>query len=352
MAPPYKVCILGSGNWGSVIAKIVGYNVAARPQEFVTRVPLYVYEEVIDGTKLTEIINTKHENVKYLPGVKIPENVVAIADIVEAAADADILIFVTPHQFVRGMCNALQGKVKSSAIAISLIKGLDVSGGHLQLISSVISKSLSGIPCAVLMGANVAPEVAKEHFCEATIGCRDEARAKILKNMLQASYFRLSIVPDVETVELCGALKNIVAMGAGFIDGMKFGDNTKAAVIRLGMMETVDFCKRFFNGNRIETYLESCGFGDLITTCYSGRNRRVAEAFVTANGKSIEDLEREMLNGQKLQGPPTAAEVNVILKEKGLEDKFPLFTAVHQICLQEVPVTSFIDRIRRHPEYV
>jgi glycerol-3-phosphate dehydrogenase (NAD+) len=347
----YSVCVVGSGNWGSVIAKIVGYNVQARPKEFVQRVPMYVYEELVDGQKLTEIINTQHENVKYLPGCRLPDNVVAIPDVVEAVTDADIVLFVTPHQFVRPICKSLKGKIKPTAIAVSLIKGLDVADGRLQLISTVINQLL-GVNCAVLMGANVASEVAVENFCEATIGCNDENIGGILKHLFQASYFRVTVVPDLQTVELCGALKNIVAMGAGFVDGLRYVDNTKAAVIRLGFMEMFEFCRQFFENPRSETFLESCGFADLVTTCYSGRNRRVAAVFATSPDKTIDDLEKELLNGQKLQGPPTAAEVNVVLREKGLEHRFPLFTAVHKICARQMAVEKFVDCLKDHPEHL
>jgi glycerol-3-phosphate dehydrogenase (NAD+) len=87
---------------------------------------------------------------------------------------------------------------------------------------------------------------------------------------------------------------------------------------------------------------------DLITTCYSGRNRRIAEQFVVSGGKTIEQLETELLNGQKLQGPPTAAEVNHVLKQKNLEAKFPIFTAVHRICVQELRPEQFIDCLKSH----
>lgn len=349
MSHPVKVCIVGSGNWGSVIAKIVGLNVKGNAK-FTEVVNMYVYEELINGRKLTEIINTEHENVKYLPGCKLPANIVAVPDVVEAAKDADILVFVMPHQFIRGLCKQLSGNVKKTAIGVSLCKGLDVTDGKLDLISNVI-RTFLGVDCAVLMGANIASEVALEQFCEATVGCKDKDLGRTLKEIFQAPYFRINVVPDVETVELCGALKNIVAVGAGFIDGLGFGGNTKAAVIRLGLMEMVAFCQRFFNSNRIETFLESCGFADLITTCFTGRNRRIAEIFVTSKGKSIEDLERELLNGQKLQGPPTAAEVNHILKEKNLEDQFPLFTAIHQICIQQLPVEKLLECLKNHPEH-
>ncbi|OCT93029.1 hypothetical protein XELAEV_18016095mg [Xenopus laevis] len=261
-----KVCIVGSGNWGSAIAKIVGDNAARLPQ-FDNVVKMWVFEELIGGKKLTEIINSEHENVKYLPGHKLPANVVAVPDLLEASAGADILIFVVPHQFIGKLCEQLKSHVKKEAFGLSLIK-------------------------------------------------------------------------------------NIVAVGAGFCDGLGFGDNTKAAVIRLGLMEMIAFAKLSCTGSVTSaTFLESCGVADLITTCYGGRNRKVGEAFART-GKSIEELEQEMLNGQKLQGPQTSAELNHILKSKSLVEKFPLFTAVYQICYEGKPVTEFITCLQNHPEHM
>ncbi|XP_017301697.1 glycerol-3-phosphate dehydrogenase [NAD(+)], cytoplasmic-like [Diaphorina citri] len=311
---------------------------------------MYVYEEMIDGKKLTEIINETHENVKYLPGHKLPPNVVAVPDVVEAAKDADILVFVVPHQFIVRLCSQLLGKIKPDAVGLSLIKGFDrAEGGGIDLISHIITRNLK-IKMTVLMGANLAGEVAEEKFCETTIGCKDKTLGPLLHALLQTPNFRVSVVDDVDAVEICGALKNIVACGAGFVDGLGLGDNTKAAVIRLGLMEMVKFTELFYPGAKSATFFESCGVADLITTCYGGRNRKVSEAFVKT-GKSIKDLEDEMLNGQKLQGPFTADEVNYMLKNKNMENKFPLFTAVHKICIGEMKPQQFIDAIREHPDH-
>ena len=347
---PKKACIVGSGNWGSAIAKIVGHNAAALPQ-FDDKVTMYVYEELINGKKLTEIINETHENVKYLPGHKLPPNVVAVPDVVEAAKDADILIFVVPHQFIRTLCSTLLGKIKPTAIALSLIKGFDqAEGGGIELISHIITRQLS-IKCAVLMGANLAGEVADEKFCETTIGCNDSRMKPILRDLIQTEYFRVVVVDDEEAVEVCGALKNIVACGAGFVDGLGLGDNTKAAVIRLGLMEMIKFVDVFYPGSKLSTFFESCGVADLITTCYGGRNRRICEAFVKT-GKSIKQLEDELLNGQKLQGPFTAEEVNFMLKTRNMEDKFPLFTAIFRICSGQLEAKELINCIKNHPEHM
>uniref|UniRef100_A0A8C6U206 Glycerol-3-phosphate dehydrogenase [NAD(+)] n=1 Tax=Neogobius melanostomus TaxID=47308 RepID=A0A8C6U206_9GOBI len=338
MAAPQKVCVVGSGNWGSAIAKIVGANAAQNPK-FDSTVKMWVFEETVDGRKLTEIINTDHVNVKYLPGRKLPENVLAVPDLVEASRDADILIFVIPHQFIGRVCETIKGKIKSGVLGISLIKGVDEGPDGLKLISDVIQEKL-GITMSVLMGANIANEVCRELFL-------------FCKELMQTNNFRVTVVEEHDVVEICGALKNIVAVGAGFCDGLGFGDNTKAAVIRLGLMEMIAFARIFCTAGPVSsaTFLESCGVADLITTCYGGRNRKVAEAFVKT-GKSIEELEKEMLNGQKLQGPATAAEVHLILKHKNLIDKFPLFNAVYQICYQGHPVAEFISCLQNHPEHM
>jgi glycerol-3-phosphate dehydrogenase (NAD+) len=242
-----RISIIGSGNWGSTIAKIIGKNVQTNPK-FERQVKMYVYEELIDGRKLTEIINTEHENVKYLPGHKLPENVVAVPDLIESAHDADILLFVLPHQFMLNICKQLVGKIKPGSFGVSLCKGFYVKpDGQVDLISNMV-KSILNIDCTVIMGANLANEVAAEYFCEATIGSRDKERGLLLKEALQTSYFRFVVVEDADVVEACGALKNIVAVGAGFCDGLDFGDNTKAAVIRLGLMEIIKFCEVFYNG--------------------------------------------------------------------------------------------------------
>lgn len=104
------------------------------------------------------------------------------------------------------------------------------------------------------------------------------------------------------------------------MDGLGLGDNTKAAVIRLGLMEMIKFVDIFYPGSKLSTFFESCGVADLITTCYGGRNRKVAEAHVRTK-KSIAILEEEILNGQKLQGPITAEEVNYMLKSRNMEEK-------------------------------
>ncbi|KAJ3048939.1 Glycerol-3-phosphate dehydrogenase [Rhizophlyctis rosea] len=314
-----RVCLIGSGNWGSAISKIIGRNLSQHSSQFDTDLRMWVFEEEVNGKKLSHIINDQHENVKYLPGIKLPENVKAEPDLLKAVDGATLLVFVIPHQFVKGICEQLKGRIHPNARAISLIKGVDVSNSGLKLVSSIIQESLQ-VDVSVLMGANIASEIAEEQFSETTIGCKNRSNGEAFKQIFNTHYFRCAIVEDVAGVELCGALKNIVAIGAGLVDGLRCGENTKAAIIRIGFMELRKFAKMYYGGVKDETFFESCGIADVITTCFGGRNRKVAEAHVRT-GKTFDVLEKEMLNGQKLQGNLAAREVNMILKAKGETDK-------------------------------
>ena len=119
---PKKVCIVGSGNWGSAIARLVGFNAERLPERFEREVNMWVFEEMVEGRKLTEIINTTHENVKYLKGKSLPTNIVAVPDIETAVSGADMLIFVLPHQFIKRALSPLNGKLKPGTTGLSLIK--------------------------------------------------------------------------------------------------------------------------------------------------------------------------------------------------------------------------------------
>ncbi|XP_037683164.1 glycerol-3-phosphate dehydrogenase 1-like protein [Choloepus didactylus] len=257
--------------WGSAVAKIIGNNVK-KLQKFASTVKMWVFEETVNGRKLTDIINSDHENIKYLPGHKLPENVVAVSNLSEAVQDADLLVFVIPHQFIHRICDEITERVPKEALGITLLKGIDKGPEGLKLISDIIREKM-GIDISVLMGANIASEVAADKFCETTTGSKVMENGLLFRELLQIPNFRITVVDDADTVELCGALK------------------------------------------------------------------------------TVKVLENEMLNEQKLQGPQTSAEVYRILKQKGLVDKFPLFTAVYQICYKGKSVQDMLSCLQSHPQH-
>ncbi|XP_010528202.1 PREDICTED: glycerol-3-phosphate dehydrogenase [NAD(+)] 1, chloroplastic-like [Tarenaya hassleriana] len=346
----YRVTVVGSGNWGSVAAKLVASNALKLPSCH-DEVRMWVFEEVLpNGEKLTDVINKAHENVKYLPGIKLGRNVIADPDLENAVKGANMLVFVTPHQFMDGICKRLRGKIDGDVEAISLVKGMEVKKEGPRMISSLISEQL-GINCCVLMGANIANEIAVGKFSEATVGHRGSIEvADTWVQLFSAPYFMITSVHDVEGVELCGTLKNVVALAAGFVDGLEMGNNTKAAIMRIGLREMRAISKLLFPSVKDNTFFESCGVADVITTCLGGRNRRVAEAFARNGGKrSFDELEAEMLQGQKLQGVSTAREVHEVLSHNGWLELFPLFTTVHEISTGRLPPAAIVKYNEQKP---
>jgi len=337
-----KIAMVGSGNFGSALVRILGRN-AIKHDTFDDEVKMYVHEEMIDGKPLTQIINETNENVKYLKGAKFTPNVVADPDLASALTGATMVCFCLPHQFLKPMIPTIKAACAPNVKALSAIKGIDFDDKGIVLISDIIRAEL-GADCSVLMGANVANDMASDAFCETTIGYKDDANGALFKLAYDDPALKVGTVKDTVGVELCGALKNIVAIGAGFCDGLGYGGNTKAAIMRIGLNEMVKFCKMFYGGIEDQTFLESCGVADLITTCYGGRNRKCADAYAAAGGtKSLDDIEAELLGGQKLQGTLTAKEVNHILKMKGLEHEFPFFTTVYKISYEGAPFSALTD---------
>ena len=224
-----------------------------------------------------------------------------------------------------------------------------------MLISDLLQKEMAKGPgnpqidMSVLMGANVANEVAKGDFAEATIGCTDMEIGKKWCALFNTKDFKLDAVEDVAGAELCGALKNVVALGAGFSDGLGYGGNTKAAIIRIGLKEMQKFCETFYGdrGIKNETFLESCGVADLVTTCFGGRNRKCADIFaknvVAGTKKDWDTIEAEELNGQKLQGTGTAKDVMTCINNLGKKAEFPLFTAIHAIAFEGAAPSTLIE---------
>ncbi|KAJ2356719.1 glycerol-3-phosphate dehydrogenase, partial [Coemansia sp. RSA 2618] len=281
-------------------------------------------------------------NVKYLPGHKLPANVVAVPDAMEAVKDATHIVVVIPHQFIQHLLDTIRGHLHPSARAISLIKGIGISSQGMTTMTQIIHRTLA-IPVASLSGANIANEIAEEKYCETTIGCSEPDEAIVWRSLFNTPYFQVNCVSDVVGVEFCGALKNVVAVGAGFIDGMGLGNNTKAAIIRIGFMEMRRLAMHMSDAHiQDSTFMESCGMADVITTCYGGRNRRLAEEFIKT-GKSMSQLEQELLNGQKLQGYLTADEVHSYIDSCGITDHFPLFTNIYEICYQDRSPRTIFD---------
>ncbi|CAN3354542.1 glycerol-3-phosphate dehydrogenase [NAD(+)] 1 [Diutina catenulata] len=352
---PFRITVIGSGNWGTTIAKVLAENAATRPNLFKHNVYMWVHQEMIGDRKLTDIINETHENVKYLPGVTLPPNLVAEPDIVQAAENADLIVFNLPHQFLPTICDKLKGKLKPEARAISCLKGLEVTKDGVKTLSSYITEHL-GIACGVLSGANLAPEIARGKWSETTVAYRIPSDFKgqgkdidhyVLRAAFHRPYFHVNVIEDIDGVSIAGALKNIVALAVGFVEGLGWGDNAKAAIMRVGLLETVKFSETFFPDSRAQTFTqESAGVADLITTCSGGRNVKVGR-YMAETGSSAAEAEKKLLNGQSSQGIITAKEVHELLVNTGKVSEFPLFESTYQIIFGSESIEHLPELLER-----
>ena len=338
-----RIAIVGSGNWGTAVGKLVAENTARHSARYFQEVKMWVFEEVIDDEKLTHVINETHENIKYLPGHKLPKNLLAVPDLEQVVVDASLLIFVLPPQFLARLLPTIKSKLKSGVRAISLIKGLSFDDEKgVVLISDVIRNGLGkSIDVSVLQGANVANEVADGNFCEATLGYTIKSNAEAFLYAFNTPTFRVQLANDPIGVELCGGLKSIVGLGAGICDGLGYASNSKAAVIRIGMMEMIRFGQVYFSGVSPSTFLESCGIASVFVESTSGRSRRCAEIFVRT-GMAWSLIETEVLQGQTVDGVATAASVYALLERDGKLDQFPFFTVVYKIALQNMEPSMLV----------
>ncbi|KAI5173204.1 glycerol-3-phosphate dehydrogenase (NAD+) [Nematocida sp. LUAm3] len=325
-----SIGIIGSGNWGSAIAKLLGEKVKEM-KEYNDEVKMWVFQEQVDGKNLTDIINQKHENVKYLPEIKLPENVVAYPEIKDVVSSSNVLIFVIPHEFLDRTLSNMEQHIQKNTIGITLIKGAFFREQDYVIISEDISKRLNISMCS-LMGANIANDVARENFSESTVEGMDEEVGQEFASLFSSRYFKVRFIQSHGVAETCGVLKNVVAMGCGIASGRGAQINTIAAIIRNGFLEVIRFCDLFVSKTSTEThissvFLESCGIADMIVTCVGGRNFRFSK-IAAEKDISIEEVEKSEMNGQKLQGYSTGKDLKVFLEKTGKQKEFPLLYAI------------------------
>ena len=162
-----RVGVIGSGNWGTTAARLIAENVQ-RLDDFDDTVKMWVFDEKVHGESLVKIINTAHENVKYLPGYSLPETLVAYPNVLDVVKTCNYLVFVFPHQFLESTLKEIEGHLVKGAVGLSLIKGVTFHDGEIELVPDTIERVLN-IKCGGLMGANIANDIASKDYCETTV---------------------------------------------------------------------------------------------------------------------------------------------------------------------------------------
>src|SRR5690625_1683612 len=282
---PLRATVLGTGSWGTTFAAVLA--------DAGTQVAMWGRR-----AEVCEQITNEHRNEDYLPGTELPATITATTDIAAALEGADIVVLALPAQSIAQKLNEIVDIWPTGAVAVSLIKGVEL-GTHRRM-SEVVANSL-GLPAdqiSVVSGPNLAREIASKHPTATVVASSSQQTAELVARACANAYFRPYTNLDVVGVELCGAVKNVIALAVGVAAGMGFGDNTKATIITRGLAETTRLGLAV--GADIETFAGLAGMGDLVATCSSPLSRNYSLGARIGTGQTLQEAITE--TGQTAEG--------------------------------------------------
>ena len=322
-----SIGVIGAGAWGTALAqtaRLAGRDVVlwAREAEVVAE------------------INERHSNAVFLPGVTLDTGVAATSDLARIA-EQDAILMVAPAQHVRGVSAQLAPHLRTGTPVVICAKGIEQATG--KMMGTVLAEALPLATQAALSGPSFAAEVARGLPAALTLATTDEAQGKRLAEAIGYRNFRLYWSSDLIGVEMGGALKNVLAIAAGIVDGKGFGASAHAALVTRGFAEMRRFGAAL--GARPETLTGLSGLGDLLLTCGSPQSRNMSLGRALAQGQTLADV----MGARRsvAEGVFTAAAVVKIAHEKGVE--MPIAAAVHAIVEGRVGVDQAIEALLSRP---
>ncbi len=325
-----KISVLGAGGWGTTLAILLHYNGH--------RVSLWEYKRAY-----AKELNKKRENSHYLPKIKIPKEILITHDLEESTDDKNLIVLAVPSQFLRVVIKKIDRKNLEDAILVSVAKGIEKDS--LMTVSQMLKDVypfLNESQLSVLSGPSHAEEVSQRIPTAVVAASVDEETSKTVQAAFMTSYFRVYSSTDILGVELGGAFKNVIAIGAGIIDGAGFGDNTKAAIMTRGVAEISRLGLAM--GAQPDTFAGLSGMGDLIVTCMSrhSRNRYVGEQI--GKGKKLKDVLKSM--EMIAEGVVTSKSASQLAVKYEVET--PITTEVYKILYEDKdPIKATTDLMTR-----
>ena len=325
-----KISVLGAGGWGTTLAILLHYNGH--------NVTLWEYKKSYARHLIKKRVNTD-----YLPGIEIPDEILITSDIEEASDDKNLIVMAVPSQFLRDVVKEIDFHQIKESILVSVSKGIE--NKSLMTMSQILKDVFHNInknQIGVLSGPSHAEEVSKRIPTAVVAASTDIETAKTIQAAFTTSYFRVYASTDILGVELGGAFKNIIAIGAGIIDGAGVGDNTKAAIMTRGVAEISRLGLAM--GASPETFAGLSGMGDLIVTCMSrhSRNRFVGEQI--GKGKKLKQILKSM--EQVAEGVETTRSAKQLAAKRNIET--PITNEVYKILFEDKdPVKATTDLMTR-----
>lgn len=325
-----RVAVLGAGSWGTALAILLARN---------------GNEVILAGRDAEEMasIRLRRENFRYLPGFALPEGVV-VSELGDQMPEVDLWVIAVPSGAVRDVCRLIGGE--HPCVLVSS-KGLEPGSG--ELLTDVVAKQILGAEVGVISGPNLAVELVRGIPAVALLAFRSEATADRVRAAFQCRTFRVYVGDDLIGIELAGAIKNVLAIGAGAVDGIGFGDNTKAALLARGLNEMA--CLGSAMGARIETFFGVAGVGDLFATANSRLSRNYRVGIALGQGRALSDILAEL--GQVAEGVQTSEAALILAKRHGVE--VPILEAIHGMIQGKVKpldgVWRLMERLPKREEF-
>jgi len=322
-----RIGIIGAGAWGTALATVAhragrDVRIWAREADVVTA------------------INTVHENTPFLPGVPLAPEIRATVDLGEAA-EADALVLVTPAQFLRATCEALAPHLDLSVPLVICAKGVEIASG--ALMNEVVEQALPERLFAVLSGPTFASEVAREQPTAVTLACADPKIGNSLAQAVSTPGFRIYQSVDVIGAEIGGAVKNVLAIACGIVEGRGLGDNARAAIITRGLAEMARLS--IAKGGRPETLMGLSGIGDLTLTCNAMQSRNFSLGVALGQCRTLSDILAE--RNSVAEGVDTAAAVTALAGQ--LQVDMPICLAVNAIVNHNADTDATIAGLLARP---
>ena len=322
-----KIGIIGAGAWGTALASVA--HRAGRD------VIIWAREKDV-----VKAINTGDENTSFLPGIPLASEICATSDLGEAA-EADALILATPAQFFRSMCESLAPHLGLSVPLLICAKGIEIASG--ALMNEVVEQTLPKQRFAILSGPTFAAEVAREQPTAVTLACADSKIGLSLALALGTPRFRIYHSRDVIGVEIGGAIKNVLAIACGIVEGRKLGDNARAAIITRGLAEMARLSMA--KGGRPETLMGLSGIGDLTLTSNAIQSRNFSLGVMLGQGCALSDILAERTS--VAEGIDTAVAVTALASH--LQVDMPICLAVNEIVNHEADMDATIASLLARP---
>ena len=330
-----QIVIVGATTWGTTLSIVLGN--AGYSVQLLTR-----------SKKEASIIESERENIKLLPGFKLPSNITISYSHEECLKHADMIIFAVPSRHIRKNARIISKSINASTIITTASKGLESNSG--KRISEVISEEFKDIglenPVCALSGPNLALEIARGNPALSVLACTEIDTAQKAQSLINSPKFRVYSNNDIIGVELGGALKNIIAIGSGICDGLDFGINAKAAFIARGLSEITRL--GISAGANPITFSGLAGMGDLIATCSSKLSRNHTVGVLLSKGTPLNEILSKM--DHVAEGIDTTKAA--LLLSRKLNVEMPITEGIHSILFANKPINEAIDELmNRNPQF-